>query len=282
MKSILVPTDFSAIAHYAYDAAAKLAVRFNAKLYLLSCITIPSDWHTLSKEEQKAMPEAIQQVHNTEVLFADLISQYPDLEVRAYYHGGKLIDIVHQYVEQLDIDFVVMGSHGVSGKNEYFIGSNTQKVVRKIQAPVLVVKNELQDINFDKVVFASTFHESEKPAFLAFKNFVKHFVPEIHLVEIHTSSLMDPPYILSKEAMASFKALCAPFSCKTYVYRDYNIDKGIRAFSEEIGAKLIGISNHHRRPIKRMLAGSNVEALVNHADIPVLSIDFKKDLDKGL
>jgi nucleotide-binding universal stress UspA family protein len=277
MKSILVPTDFSACAHYAYNAAAKLAIRFDAKLYLLSCIDIPENWHYLSEKEQQAMPDALQQIHNTEVLFADLRGEHPDLDIKTYYHGGKLIDIIHQYIEQLSVDFVVMGSHGVSGKSEYFIGSNTQKVVRRIQAPVLVVKDELQDINFDKVVFASTFHESEQPAFLAFKNFVKHFVPEIHLVEIHTSSLMDPPYILSKEAMAKFQALCAPFSCKTYVYRDYNIDKGIRAFSESIGAKLIGISNHHRRPLKRMLAGSNVEALVNHSDIPVLSIDFKKD-----
>ena len=110
--------------------------------------------------------------------------------------------------------------------------------------------------------------------FLRFKDFVKPFLPEIHLVAIHTNSIFDPPYTISKLAMEGFKNLCAPFHCETYIYKDLNIDKGIRGFAEDIGANLIGISNHFRHPLKRMLAGSNVEALVNHADVPVLSIDY--------
>jgi nucleotide-binding universal stress UspA family protein len=274
MKSILVPTDFSACAHNAFDVAQKLARRFDARLHLLACIDIPEQWDTLTPNEQRKHHHALQQIRNTETLFATMIEGHEDINIVSTYRGGKVIPSIVDYISHRPVDFVVMGSHGVSGKSEYFIGSNTQKVIRKIHCPVLVIKDPLPDVNFDTVVFASNFHESEKEVFLKFKDFVKHFVPEIHLVEVHTSSLMDPPYIISKEAMESFKNLCAPFSCKTHVYRDYNIDQGIRSFADEIGAKLIGISNHHRRPLKRMIAGSNVEALVNHADIPVLSIDY--------
>ncbi|MFT7452175.1 MAG: nucleotide-binding universal stress UspA family protein, partial [Patescibacteria group bacterium] len=52
-------------------------------------------------------------------------------------------------------------------------------------------------------------------------------------------------------------------------------DAGIRHLSDELGADLIAISNEKRHPIKRIFSGSNVEALVNHAEIPILSIDFK-------
>ena len=276
MKSILVPTDFSSCAQYAFDVAAKLATRFGTRLHLLHCLNIPANWNEMSPAEKEKLTKAQQLVYNADVLYADLKQQYPALDMTFNYCGGKLVDGVEKFVDRYGVDFIVMGSHGTSGKNEYFIGSNTQKVVRKLHLPVLVIKNALESIDFSKVVFASTFHESEREIFLKFKDFVKHFVPEIHLVEVHTSSLMDPPYILSKEAMASFKELCAPFTCKTYVYKDYNIDKGIRSFAEEIGAQLIGISNHHRRPLKRMLSGSNVEALVNHSEIPVLSIDYTR------
>ena len=134
--------------------------------------------------------------------------------------------------------------------------------------------DRLEEVNFDKVVFASSFLENERVPFLQFKDFVKHFVPEIHLVEIHTSSLLDPPYFLSHEAMEEFRSLCAPFRCETHIHRNFNVERGIRAFAEEVGARLIGISNHNRHPLKRMLAGSNVEALINHSSIPVLSIDY--------
>jgi len=277
MNSILVPTDFSACARHAFDAAVKLAQRFDARLHLLSCINIPQNWEALTASEKAKKPEVEQLVYNTKLLLNDLAQQHPKLGIKTHYQGGRLVNAVLDYVDQNGIDFVVMGSHGKSGKSEYFVGSNTQKVVRKLHCPVLVIKEPLQSIDFDKVVFASNFRESEKPAFQQFKKFVSHFMPEIYLLEVHTASLVDPPYILSKESMADFARLCAPFSCKTVVQKDFNVDRGIRGFAEEVGAKLIGISNHHRRPLKRMLSGSNVEALVNHSNIPVLSIDYKKD-----
>ena len=276
MKSILAPTDFSACAFQATEVAAKLARRFGATLHLLTCLDIPQNWSLLSARERAQLPEAQQSIYNTEVLFNDLRNRYSDIEVKTAFCGSRLTVEVRQYVEQHAIDFIVMGSHGSSGKNEYFVGSNTQKVVRQVHRPTLVIKDPIEEVNFDKVVFASSFHENEREPFLKFKDFVKHFVPEVHLVEIHTSSLLDPPYFLSHEAMEEFRSLCAPFRCETHIHRNFNVERGIRAFAEEVGAKLIGISNHHRHPLKRMLIGSNVEALINHSSIPVLSIDFEK------
>ena len=66
---------------------------------------------------------------------------------------GALIESIRIYCDENDIDLIVMGSHGISGKNEYFIGSNTQKVVRKIHVPVLVIKNPIENIEFKKNCF---------------------------------------------------------------------------------------------------------------------------------
>lgn len=277
MRTILSPTDFSLCARYATDAAAQLARRLNAQLHLLHCMNLPDGWDNWNEQQRGMHPEAQQEVANARLQLQDLRNAYPDLEVKAMVCGGLLPKSVAGYVDQSAADLVVMGSHGASGKNEYFIGSNTQKVVREVHCPVLVVKEPLEKLNFGKVVFASSFHQDEREAFLKFKAFVKPFVPEIHLVEIHTSSFFDPPYILSQQAMKDFKGLCAPFRCETHVFRNFSVDRGVRAFAEKIGAGLIGISNHHRHPLRRMLSGSNVEALVNHSDIPVLSIDYQNE-----
>lgn len=276
MKSILVPTDFSACASFAADAAARLARRFQARLHLLACLDIPENWDALPPAEQAKLPEAGQRVHNARVLLDDLRQQFEGLNISTACRGGAVARETARYAKAHDIGLIVMGSHGTSGKSEYFIGSNTQKTVREVHCPVLVIKEPLEDVNFDKVAFASNFYESEKEPFLHFKELVKHFAPEFHLVEIHTSSLFGPPYIVGHEAMSEFRALCAPFRCKTYIHRNFSIERGIRAFAEEVGARLIGISNHNRHPLKRMLAGSNVEALINHSSIPVLSIDYEE------
>ncbi|MEL6922987.1 MAG: universal stress protein [Bacteroidota bacterium] len=276
MKNILVPTDFSACATDATDAALALAELTNAHLHLYSRIDIAYNWATLSEKEKQQDRQSQQVIHNTERLFEEWAEKARERKVAfsATWSAGRLVENIEQYVEKYKIDFVVMGSHGASGKNEYFIGSNTQRVVRLVHCPVLIVKEPLEQYDFNRVVFASDFDEEEKEAFEYFLNFIRPFNPEIHLVSINKSGFFSQPFVLMNEAMKDFQQMAKGFTTHKHFYKDFSVDAGIRNFSEEIGADLIAISNTQRRPLKRMLAGSNVEALVNHAEAPVLTIDF--------
>ena len=157
---------------------------------------------------------------------------------------------------------VVMGSHGASGKNEFFIGSNTQKAVRVVHCPVLVLKKPLGNLGFNKIVYASSFNLDEKESILRFKNFIKHFIPEvIHLLTIHTSAFFSPPYVLEKAALNDCGKLLQPFKVHNHVYRDFTISGGIQNFVAKVKPDLLVVSNHQRHPLKRMLRGSNVEKM---------------------
>lgn len=276
MKNILLPTDFSTCAKNATYAALELAATYGATLHLYNVIDHSTNSSIFIKEDEIKYPELAQKVHNTKLLMKEWeeIAKEKNAKIKTEWATGNLVFNINQYIAKHNIDFMVMGSHGASGKNEFFIGSNTQKVVRSVHTPVLIIKEELKSYRIDKVVFASNFNTSEKAAFQYLLDFVKYFKPEIHLLQINTSSWFDAPYSLTKEAMNDFKEMCGDLTCKLHFYRDWTIDAGIRNLSEKIGADLIAISNQKRHPLKRIFAGSNVEALVNHAEIPVLSIDL--------
>lgn len=210
-----------------------------------------------------------------ELLAAEMQNRFPDVPLVCDTCEGRLVDVIRDYVERYGVDLLCMGSHGASGKSEYFIGSNTQKVVRCVHRPVLVFKEPMAELVLEKVVFASDFSAEEEGAFLRFKEIVKHFVPEIHLLMVRTSTLFEGSPARGKEAMTHFLPLCAPLKGFTHLYQDFNVDQGIRVFSQAIGASLVGISNHQRHPLRRLLTGSNVEALINHSALPVLSIDYE-------
>lgn len=267
MKNILAPTDFSACAGYAETAAIELAARFGAKVYFVHILS-PGPYET-------EMPEWAEKKSGHEALLREIALRYKGSAVETACLEGPFLDLLDIFVKQKGIDLVVMGSHGASGKSEYFIGSNTQHVVRRIHAPVLVIKDPIHPLAFKNVVFASRFNESEREPFLRFKHLVKHFAPHVHLVAIHTSSFFEPPYIVTKSAMEEFQSLCEPLTSELHIFRELNIEEGIRIFSESVRADLIGISNYERHPFKRMLVGSNVEALVNHSSLPVLTIDYE-------
>ena len=275
MKNILVPTDFSACAGNAVEAAVKLAKKFNAIVYLYHNVTLPSYLEELTEKEKEHDSEVIQLMLNADVLLASNKDKFDKSFAYPIVRRGNLIKNIQDIVKTKEIDMIVMGSHGTSGKSEFFIGSNTQKVVRTVHCPVLVLKEPLKKVDFDKIVYASNFNLDERHSMVAAKNFIKHFLPkEIHLLTIHTSEFFGAPYVVEKAAMDDCSKLFKPFKVRNHIYRDFTVSGGIQNFVKENQPDLLIVSNHNRRPLKRMIAGSNVEMLINHVDVPVLSIDY--------
>jgi len=276
MKNILVPSDFSACAANASELALTLAKYYGATFHLFTTLDIEKKKGEGAQDKENYNGEDLRKIKNAELLFSEWIAKAKaqNVPIKTYWTGGKLLQNIKEAVVAYDIDFIVMGSHGASGKQEYFIGSNTQKVVRGVHCSVLVVKEDVQNYKIEKVVYASNFNKGEERAFQYMLDFVQPYQPEIHLLEVNNSGWFSQPYILAKAAMDDFKAMCGDLVCKTHFYRDWTVDTGIRRFAAEINADLIVISNEHRHPIKRIVVGSNVEAVVNHAKVPVLSIDL--------
>lgn len=275
MKRILVPTDFSETAQNATSVAIKLAQKLQSTIHLYSCLRLPNNWNSLTAEQQQANAEAQATITQAKTNFKAITDKFPEVNIETSFTGGNLINQIQASIELHNIDFIVMGSHGSSGISEFFIGSNTQKVVRRIHLPILVIKQPITDINFDQIVYASSFNMNEKRAFLKFKELVLPFTPVIHLLGIRTSAFLQGPASVTKNAMEQFKRLAAPLKCRIHIFKHSNVETGIRVSASKIGGNLIAISNQNRSKIQRIFIGSQVEALINHSDLPVLSIDFK-------
>ena len=272
VKKILIPTDFSACATDAAKAGLALARKINASVYLYTHLALPGEWASLPPVVREHFSS---RQRETEAEHQQIIAANPDLPVFSQVGGSRFLADLEGAVSRLGIDLIVMGSHGISGKSEYFIGSKTQKVVRKVHCPVLVIKNPLPELRFDRVVFASNFNLQDKESFRFALDLLRPFEPTLHLVNIDLPDLYDSPALLVRQAMEDFARLAAPLACEFHVSKDWSIDAGVRLVAEELKADLVVISNRHRPPMYRLLKGNTVEALVNHAELPVLSVDAK-------
>lgn len=276
MKKILVPTDFSTCAEHATVVALGLAKEFKAELHFYHRILMPPRWQELSTEERLSMKEIESLIKSAEEDLLALKSQprFKGITVKTVHSHGNLIQKIEEYIDYAGIDFVVMGSHGASGMTEILMGSNAQKVVRFTKSPVLVVKKPVKEVQFKNIVFASNFNEKAKPIFEQVVAFAKHFEAHIHLLNIETSSFFTEPKFLLEEAMASFEAMYDG-EITSHIFQKNNLDKGIEVFSKQINADLIAVASHGNRPLRQLFWHSVVEAIVNHSDIPVLSINAK-------
>ena len=277
IKNILVPTDFSDYGDRAVDSAITVAKQFNAKVHLFHSIDLPDI----------IIDQPTEAVHIES--FKASIAQWSDTKMQGYQQKiieanldcsidqvfGDFLAEVENRVKSLAIDLVIMGSQGASGKKEWFIGSNTQKALRKLHIPVIVVKNRMEELSFSKVLFVSGLNLNERPAFKRFLSFISHFnVEELHIMSVNTKVFFTQPGIVMKEALKEFEQIAVDFKTKTHFFSDTSVDSGVRNFIKENDIDFVGMSHNVRHPIKRLFQGSNVEIVANHCDVPLMAVDY--------
>jgi nucleotide-binding universal stress UspA family protein len=274
MKKIIVPIDFSEYSENALETAAVLARKYNAEILALHMLELSNAVLT-STSDQKDV-EALFYMKLAEKKFKNFLEKdyLKDIKVTPIVKHFKVFSEVNEVAKENDANLVVMGSHGVSGLKEVLIGSNTEKVVRHSDIPVLVVKHNPILTDFESVVFACDFSEDAiKPYINAAKMF-EAINAKMHLLYVNVP---DSGF----RSSAEMEKLVANFLKRadgnldrmknvTYV-SDYTIEEGILNFSNVLGADLIAIATHGRTGLAHFFEGSISEDIANHSTLPVMT-----------
>ncbi|MCP9198689.1 universal stress protein [Gramella sp. GC03-9] len=272
MKNILVPTDFSDQAEKALKVAAQLARKFDGDIYLLHMLELPLQLIDPVGGGSQNLPEALFFMKLAHQRFAHLMKQ-PYLEgIKVYetveFH--RAFDGIMEIGKEKNCDLIVMGSHGVSGFQEMFIGSNTEKVVRHSDIPVLVIKNDITDFEIENFLFATDGNPEHKHTLRKAMKFAETIQAKLHLLFVNTPN----NFLTSAEAyekMKDFTSDFDPASFEVHIYNDISVEKGILNFANKLNSGLIGISTHGRKGLAHFFNGSISEDLVNHSSRPVVT-----------
>ena len=271
MKRILVPTDFSEQAEYALKVAAQIAKKNNAELFILNLLDLPTHMNDAVNSGVN-IPEVMLFLKKTNDKLDELRfeSYLQDLNITTDTRIEKAFEGIVTYSKEHNVDLIVMGSHGASGFQEMLIGSNTEKIVRHSEVPVLVIKNEINDFKADNFVFASDFSNEIKKPFQKLVEFANVFDANLHLVMINTPNSFKSNNVAEK-IMTDFIKDFSINKHSLHIYNDTNVEKGILNFANKIDADLIGMCTHGRTGFSHFFNGSISEDLVNHAVRPVVT-----------
>ncbi len=272
MKKILVPTDFSEHADYALRTAAQIAKKNNGEIILLHMLELPTQVIDKVSGRTGDIPEVMFFIKKTrdrfeEVKNSDFLEGIPVTEAVQF---EKAFEGIIGASKSHNVDLVVMGSHGASGVQGLFVGSNTEKVVRTSDIPVLVVKSELNIQDINKFVFASDFADEIKKPFERAIDFANAFGAKMELLMINTPGSFRSTEESEKRMTSFLKNFNLP-DYSMHVYNDYSVEKGVLNFAKRMNADLIGVGTHGRTGISHYLNGSIGEDIVNSAQRPVIT-----------
>jgi len=276
MKKILVPVDFSKHSEYALNVASSIAKQHNAEIIVVHMLGLSEA--IINKDESVEGMQAMYYMKLAQKRFDEFLD-------KDYLKGIKVTEIVHDYrvfSELNDVardnhaDFIVMGSHGSSGLSEVFVGSNTEKVVRTSDIPVLVIKKPIKDFQFNNVVLACEFEKENIPSYKKAMKLFALFNAKVHLlyVNLPAERFRSTEQIEEKVRDFLFQADNGNLdNLNKVVYRDnYSIEEGIFSYCNKIKADIIAVPTHGRQGLAHFFFGSVGEDLANHSDIPVLTL----------
>ncbi|MGH0030275.1 MAG: universal stress protein [Myxococcota bacterium] len=149
-EQIVVPYDFSAHSRAALATASDLARRLGAKLHLVHVILQPSfsyghgGYGAAAAPPPPVMPELREQA---EASLRDVAAGVagPLAAEPHVLEGGDVTETLLLAAEKLGADLIVMGTHGRTGLAHVFLGSVTERMLRRAPCPVLGVQAPEED-----------------------------------------------------------------------------------------------------------------------------------------
>jgi nucleotide-binding universal stress UspA family protein len=276
MKKILVPIDFSEYSEYALQVAALLAKQQNAEIIVLHMLGLSEA--VLIKNEAQEANEAMYYMKLAEKRFNTFLDKeyLEGIEVTETVQNYKIFSEINEVAHENEADLIIMGSHGISGlREEVFIGSNTEKVVRTSDIPVLVIKNPVDNFALKEVVFACDFKVENIKAYHNAMTLFNSLGANMHLLYVNLpgEQFRSSDQIEERVKEFLFKADSGNLDMydKVAYFNDYSVESGVFNYSKKINADIIAIPTHGRRGLAHFFNGSIGEDIANHANKPVIT-----------
>lgn len=274
MKKIILPVDFSDHSEYALRTAAEIAKKHDAELYLLHMLDISDQMISITESTKRR--ELMFFIQLATKRFEEFVDRdfMKDIKTVPIIKHFKVFEEIDNVANEIDADLIVMGSRGASGVKGYFVGSNTEKVVRTSEIPVLVIKDETPTFSPKTIVFASDFKEENLAAFKTIKLFAETYNATLKLVYINMPNANFKNTLEIREQMRAFlsKTSISNHSEDIVVFNDYSVTDGVHNAAAMLNADMIAIPTHGRKGINKILAGSIGEDVANTSHIPVLTV----------
>lgn len=133
-KSILCPVDFSETSRVAVGWSRQLATDLEGELTVLHAL----DTALLNVGNLVAVPQGGAELRSqAERKMAEWVDELDLSASRVLIEEGVPADVIVKATEDHDVDLLVMGTHGLSGLQKLLLGSVMEKVLHRVQVPLL-------------------------------------------------------------------------------------------------------------------------------------------------
>jgi nucleotide-binding universal stress UspA family protein len=271
MQPIVVAIDFSNTSVHALEYSILLANRFKSDIILVWVDKLtPSEglYHDSSAENRTEAKKR----------FDDILENYgtsleKGLKLEYKMRKGKIYHEIDTLAKTVGASFVVTGAHGISGFEEFWIGSNAFKMVTYASCPVITIRNDFPvGKGIDKIMVPIDGSVETLQKIPVVAKVATQFKSKVYLVATQYTHLKSVQKIALKYVDQAAHYL-AKNNVKTVTDEiiSNDITKAVIAYASKLNADLVSIMTEQETPVN-ILLGPHAQQLINQSPIPVLSL----------
>lgn len=275
MKKILVAVDFSECSINALEHAITIAHKADAGIEMMFVVK-PDSSKDLFTEGAQTLSAMVKDK------FDELIEKYqPKLGKNKLTYLIKQGKVYHEIVEEADkkdVFLVIAGTHGSSGFEEFWMGSNANRIVSALRKPVITIRGGVSiKRDLEKIILPldSTPETRQKVPFTAYMASI--FNAEVHVLRVYTSNVaavIRKVDSYSEQVVKHLEEENVHYVLES-VHADNLTDATIE-YALKVNANLISIMTEQEITTRNLLLGPYAQQMVNHSPIPVLSMHPKE------
>ncbi|RLD44105.1 MAG: hypothetical protein DRI86_08360 [Bacteroidetes bacterium] len=276
-RIIIVAMDFSEGAINALNFAVMVANAIQANIMMV--------WVDKSKQASTVYSNASDPRLEVKKRFESLIEEYSERFTGGKFlykmRYGKVFTEITNQAKYHDADLIIAGTHGASGFDEFWMGSNAYKIVAHAVCPVLTLRAfDGNDRVIKKILLPidSTRETRQKILFTSY--LARHFDAELVILSVF-SSKVDTIISLVEGYVKQAAKYCEDNDIKYSVdsFDAENITNSTIKYAKENDIDLISIMTDQESSPMNLFLGPYAQQMVNHSPIPVLSIRSKNIYD---
>lgn len=272
INSILIPTDFSAVANNALAYALELAQKCNAKIHVLHVKQVPIADPVFPAETYQLY---IDEINQAEQEGLNKIKQgvLNNTAIKWEWHSttGFVNDEIIQHSLRLNVDLIVMGTTGASGLAEILVGSNAASVIGKSTIPVLVIPPGHRYKELKHVMYATDYNEPEFPSVSRMMFFAELYDAKVTILHIKTD--YDRYFNAENNFFVKNKEALSHPDLTVINIENQEVIKGIDHHVAEGKVDLLVMAKHNRNFFDRLFHRSLSKQMAYHTQIPLLVLN---------
>jgi nucleotide-binding universal stress UspA family protein len=266
---VLIPTDFSVQAEYAFILVNRLQSKLPMEIHFLHVLNFPetvtmdSFGNISTCGEIDAGYVTVQRDLAANKLAA-LKAQYGN-EVSTHSVVGRTTHAIVDFAEGGKFDLIAMGTKGAWGLKERLSGTETQHVARKTSVPVLSLMCDRSDLEIQHFLLVHDFTDSTDQELSLMKKLQTAFHANLHFLQIIKN---EDDITRVKQAMEDFANRHGLTNYEKHTLKDTDVESGVIHFNQMNAMDIICIGTHQKGGI---FHSSATEKLINHLFKPIIS-----------